>query len=159
MILRSAPRWFCALLLITAVATGGCGGCGGKKAPRPTMIDLHITATKDVNANAAGKGQPVMLHLYQLAAGSGFSQADFFSLQGSAAATLGKDLLASETYSLAPGGAKDRLLVAADGTHYVGVVAAFQQIDGADWQAVKRIKTQATNQVEISVGKRSVKLD
>lgn len=139
------------------------GGCGGKKkadaAPKPTMLDLRITATKDVNANAAGKGQPVQLTLYQLAPGNSFSQADFFALQSDPATALGKELLGTETYSLAPGGAEIQMLTAATGTQFVGVVAAFQDIDGADWQALRRITTQATNQVKISVGKRAVKFD
>jgi type VI secretion system protein VasD len=153
----SKPHWRIALFALLALLLLGCAP---KKpdTPKPTMLDLRITAAKDANANAAGKGQPVQLSLYQLAPGNSFSQADFFSLQKDAAATLGKQLLGTETYSLAPGGAKIQTLKAADGTQFVGVAVAFQQIDSADWQAYKRITTGATNQVKISIGKQSVEI-
>src|SRR5262249_28424185 len=74
--------------------------CSGSSSPG--IVELTITAADDINPDAAGRASPVVLRIYQLAAGTQFQAADFFQLFEKEAPTLGPDLVAREEVIVAP---------------------------------------------------------
>jgi type VI secretion system protein VasD len=155
----TAPKLPGRLLLCGLLLCGPLwSGCTGPKtkAPQPTLIDAQLSAAADVNANASGQGQPLVLTLYQLASGDRFAQADYFAIAGDPEAVLGKDLLAHEQITIKPKARRRLSVTAADGARVLGVVAAFQAIDQATWQALHPLREQTTNRLDIALGPRSV---
>lgn len=117
---------FCSALL----ALGGCG----KEGIKPTVVDAVIQAAETLNPDASGRPSPVVVRVYELRSSSIFENADFFSLYEEEAATLGPDLIAHDEMEIQPGqGLKyDKALDPA--TRYVGVIAAFRDLENARWR-------------------------
>ena len=89
-----------------------------------------------VNPDRAGVAKPVVVRVYQLKTAGTFEAADFFALQGDAAAVLGPDLLSSEEMMVRPGSNTAFESSFDPKARYVGVTAAFRDIDNAQWRAL-----------------------
>ena len=119
--------------------------------PAPTRVAVTIKAGQDVNPDAQGHGSPLELRLYELRGASTFQSADFFAIYEKDQATLGADMAAKKDLVIQPGDKKVLMLEPAAGTQYVGVFAAYRQLDNARWRAVTPIVAQRTGVVEIKL--------
>jgi type VI secretion system protein VasD len=124
-------------------------GCGGGKPPPPVIAELHITAAADINPDEAARAAPVMLKIFQLSSTGGFDAIDFYQLGDGAA--LGRDLVAQDELSIAPGDHRDVSQPLKDGAHYLAVVAAFRAIDRASWKSVVAVPPQGTTALNVEV--------
>jgi len=132
-------RWLPVVLL---AAAAGCG-----KAPPPTLptlppitiaapvdakvkASMTLTASKDVNPDAAGTPKPIVVRVYQLRAESVFSAADFFTLFNDEKAPVEEKLTLDE-YVLDPGEEKKVDIIIREETRFIGVIAAFRDIRNA----------------------------
>lgn len=143
----------CALAVLDILA--GCGGKPPKEAPPPgPPPELRVSASAADNANRGpgGGGLPVVVRLYELKARGAFDGADFYSLYDRESATLGGELIGREEITLPPG--QERLVVRTLGadSRYLGVVAAFRDIDRATWRAVLELYPGKNNNVAVTVG-------
>lgn len=120
----------------------GCVSSG----PAPTTVDLAISGAANMNG-----GAPAKVKVYYLASPATFRSSDFFSLFNSAQATLGTDLIAVDEFQLAPGRTKTDARSVAGTPVAVGVVAAFRDIDGARFKAVKRLTPNSENRVRVTI--------
>jgi type VI secretion system protein VasD len=127
-------------------------GCTPPPPPPPTVVALTLTASADANANAAGQGAPVQIRLYQLAAASGFGNAEFFQLLNQDQATLGADLVKRDDIILAPGQSKTLSLAPTDQVKALGVFAAYQNFQGVTWRASAAIPPHQTSTITITAG-------
>jgi type VI secretion system protein VasD len=121
--------------------------------PPPTMIELTISAAGDVNPDAAGEARPVVVRWVQLAGTNAFEKADFFQLHDKEAALLGQDLQAGDEAPLAPGATQKVSFEAKPGTKFLGVTAAFRDIDKAEWRADVAIPPNKTTKLKIQLEK------
>jgi type VI secretion system protein VasD len=101
-----------------------------------------------VNPDATGRPSPVQVHVFQLNALSGFQEADFFKLTENGASTLGRSLLGTEQFVLKPGQKRAWSQEVPMGTRFLGVVAAYRDLDNASWRAVVEIPPNKTTAVE-----------
>jgi len=134
-----------------ALALAGCGG--SPKPPPPTVVELTVTAGPLINPDESGQSSPVILRIYQLAAGGAFDKADFFALYQNESATLGADLLARDQLALAGGETRKITLQPNAGARLLGVVAAFRDIDNAEWRQEAPITANQTTHLALTVGK------
>ncbi len=110
--------------------------CGAPKPPPPTELTGAITASADINPSVSAKPSPLLVRVYELKATTAFNKADFISLYQRDQAELGADLVAREEVILNPGDSRPINKVAAPETRYVGVFAAYRDIDHAQWRGV-----------------------
>lgn len=150
-------RLLAALIAISAL--GGLGGCGSKP-PRDTSPpppgpppELRISVSAASNSNG---GVPVVVRLYELKARGTFDKADFFSVYDKESATLGPELIGREETVLPPG--QERLVVRTltPDSRYLGVVAAFRDIDSATWRAAIELRPGKNNNVAVTLGAKTV---
>lgn len=120
------------LVLIPLLVLGGCASSGPARIPSSGSI----VAASNVNPNPEGRASPIVVRIYELHSAKVFQTADFFSLYGHGAKTLGKDLLGEQEYELQPGESQKFAHKLPHGTRFVGVVAAFRNIDKANWRAL-----------------------
>jgi type VI secretion system protein VasD len=137
-----------ALLLAGAGALlGACGSAPTQQPPPPAApvvldaVTLQVTliATDDVNPDVRGRASPLSVRIMELRSRSAFDAADFFSLYDREQATLGTELLAKEQYILRPGDTQGYTRKAQGETRFLGVVAAYRDLEGSNWRVAAGI--------------------
>lgn len=127
-------------------------GCGGPPPPPPpTVAALTMTAAADANPDAGGKGAPVAVRIYQLASTAAFEQADFFQLYSNDQAVLGADLLGRDEVTITPGGTQQMVKDLKPGVTAIGVVAAFRDIQHANWRATAVPPANKTTAITVTI--------
>lgn len=96
----------------------------------------QLYAAADVNPDMLGRAAPVMVRIYELASDEVFNRIDFFSLYDHEPAVLGPALLRARSFQLAPGQALDITGNVEPRTQFIGVVAAFRDLDRARWRVL-----------------------
>jgi len=132
-----------AAVLASAIAAGGCGGSAS--------IHANVVAASDVNPDARGRPSPIAIKVFELKSLAPFETADFFSLFEKDKQTLGAELLARDELTLTPG---ERTLIARDlmpETRYVGVVAAYRDLERATWRAVVPTPPKKTTSIKVQL--------
>lgn len=145
-----------AVMLLLTVFLGACGS-----GPSPTLVEVTFTAAPDVNPDPSGRPSPIFVRFYQLAATGTFETADYFQLHDKEAAILGPSLLDRQELPLTPGTSQKIEITAKPGTAAIGIVAAYRDIDRAQWRAKAAIPSGKKTKIEVQLGKLAVtvKLD
>ena len=130
------------IILSHVVFTTGCG----KKAvaPPPTLINVEIIASAQVNPDGSGRPSPIVVRLYELKSLAAFNEADFNSLYSDDEAKLGGDLVKREQFTIRPGGQKIYSHATIAETQYLGAIAAYRDIDRAVWRAAVPVPAHRT---------------
>ena len=140
------------LLGLASLAYASLVGCGGPPPPPPpTVAALTMTAAADVNPDATGKSAPVAVRIYQLASTAAFEQADFFQLYNNDQAVLGADLLGRDEVTVTPGGTQQLVKDLKPGVTAIGVVAAFRDIQHANWRATAVPPANKTTAIAVTI--------
>lgn len=145
-VMRSLAR---AVVGVAVLALAACGG-----PPPPTLVDLTMVAAPDANSYTNdGRGYPVQLSVYQLKSPDAFTATDYSQI-----GDLSGDLI--DTYTLSPGASQTVQHELDPEARYLGVVAAFRQINTglATWKATMPVAPNETSAVTANVGASSVAL-
>lgn len=126
------------LIVWLALLLAGCG-------PAHVTLDVH----QNVNPDIHGRPSPIVLRIYELRAADGFNGADFISLYERDKEILGADLLAREEMTLIPGEKKEFKRELQKGTRFVGVMAAFRDLNHSQWRSILEVKPGKTSTLEI----------
>lgn len=127
--------------------------------PGPTRLDAEVAATADINPDIDGKPSPVQVRIYELTADANFNRAGFFALFDNDQATLGQEMKAREEMVLKPGQQLRIEREYKEGPKFIGVIAAFQDIDNATWRAVQPVVEHETNEFNIDVRRLAVAIE
>jgi type VI secretion system protein VasD len=136
-------RWLGAAL----VAAGLAAGCAS--APKPTKVSGSIEASPTINPSASQRPSPLMLRIYELKSPTTFNAADFMSLYQRDQAELATDLVAREELTLAPGETRSLSKMLSPDTRYIGVVAAFRDVEHARWRSIAVVEPGKSKKVVI----------
>lgn len=126
-----------ALAMVLATALVACGG--PPKVP-PTTVAGTVAAVAGVNPSVSRRPSPLRVRVYELKAPTAFAAADFVSLYQRDQAELGADLVAREDITLAPGETQPIARTLAPETRFIGVFAAYRDIENARWRAVVPVR-------------------
>lgn len=139
------------LAFVYVAATAGCGLFGKSKPepPPPTRYSAKLSAGQDVNLDLEGRPSPVVVKVFELKKATAFNGADFGPVFDKPQDALGGDLVVSDELLLAPGETRVLEKAAEAGAAFVGLVAAFQRIDGAEWRVVLPLPPNATSTFEV----------
>lgn len=148
--MRCARSRFSGLIVLAALALVACGG-----PPPPTKVELTMAATPDANA-IQNVPSPVVVRVYQLKSPAAFEEADYFQLDKSEGDVLGDDLLGKDEYFLSPGASQTVVSEVNPDTRYLGLVAAFYNIDSATWRGVVPVPANKTTAVTATIDAMSV---
>jgi type VI secretion system protein VasD len=138
------------LLRFVVILTGFASmvACSSTK-PSPLMRG-SITVDQRANPDANGRPSPVVVRVYELKSLAAFSTADFFALFEKEGETLGGDLLGREEFQLDPGEKRPYQRQLQPDTKFIGVVAAFRNLERARWRQAAPIP--AKRSIAITLG-------
>jgi len=113
-------------------------GCSSP--PKPPIAQVSLNVQPNINLYSAAEmkeseARPVVIRIYELTSLATFESADFFSIFNEHKATLENELLNSEEFRLTPGQKQKFNRTLHLDTRYVGVVAAFRDLEHSQWRA------------------------
>jgi type VI secretion system protein VasD len=141
------------LLMALALAVLGCAST-----PKPTIVKMDLDVAPGVNPDSRGRASPVVVRLFELKSLAAFNDSDFFSLFDRDKETLGAELVARDEMQLQPGEKRKVERVLQLDTHYLGVIAAFRDLEQARWRAAVPVPAGATVVLTVRLDARSVSL-
>ena len=121
----------------------------GSAPPKPASVTGTVEASAQVNPSASKRPSPILIRVYELKSVATFNGADFMSLYQRDQAELGGDFVAREEFVLAPGETRAFRKTLSPDTHFLGVVAAFRDLDRSTWRSVVAVDPNKNQQVVI----------
>lgn len=110
--------------------------CAGGGAPKDIELKGELIAAGNVNPNRNGRASPVKVVVFHLRNSEAFLAGDFFSLYDRKSAVLADDQISRVDIQITPGQQRALGSEFDPETRFIGVLAAFQQIDQANWRAL-----------------------
>jgi type VI secretion system protein VasD len=108
------------------------------------------------NPDLRGRPSPVVFRFYELKSLATFPTAEFFTLAEKDKETLGAELVAREEFQLAPGQQQKFERKLDPETRYIGAVAAFRDLERAQWRASMAVVPNRTTPIEIRLDESKV---
>jgi type VI secretion system protein VasD len=127
----------------------GLAGCSG--GPTPIRVKGALETSPDLNPDFGGRPSPVVLRVYQLRSPDPFQNADFFSLFDNELATLGQNLISRDEFELQPGESRKYKTELDLATKYIGVVAAFRDLENSRWRALTKLPDKEKVRLQIKL--------
>ena len=142
------------------IVVAGLAACASPPPPppKPTIIQATIDVRPSTNPDPRGRPSPVVLRFYELKSLAPFSSADFFSLFDRDKEVLAAELVAREEYQLTPGENRQFERKLQPETRYIAVIAAFRDLERAQWRASMPVVPQQTTPVVIRLEASNVSL-
>ena len=135
--------------LCLLLALSGCAS--PPPPPKPTTLKATLQVAANSNPDASRRASPLVLRVYELKSSAAFDSADFLSIYDRDQATLGAEVAGREEFVLRPGDNRLWEKPTGNDVRFVGVLAAFRDIERARWKALVPVKPNATNVITIKV--------
>jgi type VI secretion system protein VasD len=136
------------LALALAVALAACSST--PPPPKPTSVKATVQAAANVNPDVRKRASPLVVRIYELKSTAAFEAADFLSLYDRDQATLGADMVSREEFTMRPGESRPWEKVLGPEVRFIGVMAAYRDIERARWKTLVTVKAAAKNVITIS---------
>lgn len=147
----------------TATVVAALAGCAKppvistpKTEPPPTVIRLDIIADAAVNADRHGRAMPIVVRFYLLQTTAVFDNADFFSLFERDNEVLGAAKVVREEITLLPNQAFSTELHLQGPSQFLGVFAAYREVNKVRWRATAPIPQHTTTAYSIQVSQSGI---
>ncbi len=121
------------LSLSVLFVLSSCGTSGGP--PEPITINLTISSSDNLNPDIEKRASPIVIRIYQLTQIDTFNNSDFFALYENDKSLLAKDLTFREEFEIKPGQSNTKPFVIHSTGKYIAVLAAFRDLDKAQWKS------------------------
>ncbi len=147
--MKSSLSRFLTLLTLAVAMVVLSASCARDRPPPPTTVSVTLNASAEVNPDRNDRPSPIVVRVYELRSAGVFEITDFFSLLEQDSAILGSDQISRWEYQLEPG---EQVALDAEfrsGSGYVGVLAAYRDIEHARWRAVQPIHPNRANDLEV----------
>ncbi len=141
------------VLLLTSVF-----GCSVANYVVPAYSTLTFDVSNKTNPDLNGRPSPVVVYVYELTSNTLFENQDFFSLYENAETVLGPDLVSKKEFTFSPGAVEKYEVSMSPDVEFVGVVAAFRDIENANWRKIMPIDKTGYKKHNIIIGQLSVAL-
>ena len=161
--LASAPGSIAAVASAGLVTIAACVllvGCAAKppQAPNPTEIMAVVRAAPNLNPSVSQRASPLLIRIYELKTATAFNSADFVSLYQRDQAELGAEMVTRDEIILNPGDTRPWNRTAAPQTRFIGVFAAYRDLDRAKWRGVVALQPNQPQRLDIHAGESALQL-
>lgn len=128
-------------------------------APRSISIALTTAASKQLNPDLEKRASPIVIRIYLLTHIDTFDNSDFFALYENDKSILEKDLKFREEMEIKPGQSTSKALEVTPDSRYIAVLAAFRDLDNAQWKSFLKINHLNLQSLRIELGESTVNID
>jgi type VI secretion system protein VasD len=122
----------------------------------PTQVNGTLQASAQINPSVSRRPSPLLVRVYELKTAASFNAADFMSLYQRDQTELATDLVGKEEFMLAPGETKVFAKTLSPETRFLGVMAAYRDVEHARWRSIVAIQPGQVQQVTIRAGELAV---
>ncbi|WED22941.1 type VI secretion system lipoprotein TssJ [Vibrio sp. JC009] len=129
-------------------------GCASTSVP----FKADFIGSIHMNPNIKGDPSPTVVYIYELASPTTFESGNYFSLTDPDSGVLADDLLGYNEVMLFPGkelSLEQKLHLS---TRYIGFVAAFRDINTAQWRTVVPVKAGSSNKFMVRISKDAIEV-
>ncbi len=144
------------LLLLAALIACSKNPPKEEPPPPPTRIFIQLQAAEDINPDPTGRPSPVVFRLYELKNPDAFVSADFFKLYEQDSTVLAADLIARQEMLIRPGQTLQLERTPEAEIRYLGMLAAYRDLDNAVWRATLAIPPHQTTTAKIRLEKLAI---
>jgi len=134
----------------------GCSLFGGSD---ESIIELSISASEQLNPDIESRPSPIVLRIYQLTHIDTFNNSDFFALYENDQTLLAQDLKYREELEIQPKHSKIKRLEISPDSKFIAVLAAFRDLDKAQWKSFVEIDPLNLQPLKIDLGESTVIID
>ncbi|EMQ2081164.1 type VI secretion system lipoprotein TssJ [Yersinia enterocolitica] len=128
---RITQYFFVALVTLLVMA------CSSKPKPEPVdKLSVELTTAKNINPNDKGVANPLRITVYTLKNTDEFKSSDFFTITEEGTPSLKEQMEKVFDGIMLPNETKTIELTLNSGITAIGVVAAYREIEQAEWNAV-----------------------
>lgn len=125
--------------------------------PNPTLLDLTLTASADLNPDLTNRPSPMVIKLVELKSHTAFENADYFALSANTKNALGPDYVAEEVMSVRPGEIKKFKLRLHPESRFIGVLAEYRALDKAIWRYVIQPQKEDFSDIRLALTKDAIR--
>ncbi|MDD2842619.1 MAG: type VI secretion system lipoprotein TssJ [Tolumonas sp.] len=125
--------------------------------PDPTLLDLMLTASADLNPDLTNRPSPMVIKLVELKSHTAFENADYFALSANTKSVLGPDYVAEEMMPVRPGEIKKFKLRLHPESRFIGVLAEYRALDKAVWRYVIQPKKEDFSDIRLELTKDAIR--
>jgi type VI secretion system protein VasD len=125
--------------------------------PDPTLLDLTLTASADLNPDLTNRPSPMVIKLVELKSHTTFENADYFALSANTKSALGPDYVAEEVMPVRPGEIKKFKLRLHLESRFIGVLAEYRALDKAIWRYVIQPKKEDFSDIRLALTKDAIR--
>ncbi|NOT11188.1 MAG: type VI secretion system lipoprotein TssJ [Methylococcaceae bacterium] len=142
--IRILIHWLAALLLT------GCGLGEEANVPspavkaQPAVITVNLKGGKNLNPDLDGRPSPLVVRIYLLENIAKFNNSDFFALYENDQSLLSSDIKYRDEFEIKPDQALNKQFELKEGGYYLAIIAAFRDLDHAQWKAYHEIQPNPT---------------
>ena len=122
-------------LLTVAAITTTLVACSGT----PTA-DISMQAANYLNPDENGASSPIMVSVYELKSPAKFEQGTYEQIANNSSQYLGQDLIDKQTLEIHPGTSKSLNSIISPGTTYIGIIAAYRDLDQSKWRSLVKLQ-------------------
>ncbi|MEJ6784835.1 type VI secretion system lipoprotein TssJ [Aminobacter sp. Piv2-1] len=133
-------------------ATGLVAACQSGP-PKPSTVTINMSGQAGMNPGPDGSDRPVTVLVLRLKSTGKFNSADYFALQGDAAAALAGDLLGSDQIAVGPGKPASKTITVEPEATALGFVALVREPTGRTWRTTKSVSPGSTLTIPVTLGK------
>ena len=161
-----ARRGFDAAVIAVLSSAAVLAGCAAKlpllpppqPPPPPTEIIGVVQAAPNLNPSVSRRASPLLIRIYELKTATAFNHADFVALYQRDQAELGAEMVSRDEIVLNPGETRPWLRTAAPETRFIGVFAAYRDLDRAKWRGVVAVQPNQSQRLEIRAGESALQV-
>jgi type VI secretion system protein VasD len=136
---------------VLAALVAGCGSAPSILPPAKTTLVSTAIVGPNANPDLRKRPSPVIVRVYELKSSALFESTDFVTLFEKDQATLGAEMLSREEFVLRPNDVKAINKTLSGEAKFIGVVAAFRDLERARWRVSAPVVSGKTNTMKIKV--------
>ncbi|TMX43736.1 type VI secretion system lipoprotein TssJ [Vibrio rotiferianus] len=136
------------LILFLSIVIAGCSAANFVVKP---YSNLEVKSAHNINPDSNGRPSPVVFYVFELTSDTIFSNQDFFSLYENPEKVLGPDLVNKFEFSLTPDSLENYQASMNPKTEFIGLVAAFRDIENSNWRQVIQVDKTGYNTYEVLI--------